>query len=320
VVKGAVAPLVIRQASADPRFRDHAALHVHGIESYIAVPLRRVDGSHFGTLCALDPLPADLHDADLEVFTLLAELVAYVMEEEDRRRQREAEMRALEDFTAIAAHDLRQPLTLLYGRAQMLARQARAGAAPETLAGGVESLLGQTRRAVLLSELLLDTARIEMDALVLEKGPSDLVALAREALEDTAGAAPQHDLRYIGPDAAPLVADGRRLAQVLRNLLDNAVKYSPERRGPIELSIAAPEDGGPLTLTVADSGIGVAEEARGQLFTRHYRAPEALGRNISGSGLGLFIARRIVEAHGGRIWAGASATGGLAVHLELPRG
>ena len=125
---GAVALPVIRQASADPRFREHPAPLLRGIESYIAVPLRRVDGSDFGTLCAFDPRPADLHEADLEVFTLLAELVAYVMEEEDCRRQREAEMRALEDFTAIAAHDLRQPLTLLYGRAQMLARQARKGA------------------------------------------------------------------------------------------------------------------------------------------------------------------------------------------------
>ncbi len=283
----------------------------------MAVPLNRRDGSYFGTLCALDPLPATLAEADFAVFQLLAQLIAFELEADERQQQREAELRALEDFIAIAAHDLRQPLTAVYGRAQLLTRQMRNGKGAADLAGGIEHLLGQARRAVQLSDLLLDVARIEAGGFQLDTAPCDLVAVARQALDDAQFAAPAYTFEFTAPATLPLVADAPRLGQVLRNLLDNGVKYSPDRRGPITLTVQARP--GEARVYVQDSGIGVPSDQIAHLFTRHYRADNAVARHIGGTGLGLYIAQQIVAAHGGRIAADTPAGGGLRVCLTLPR-
>ena len=138
----------INHASRDERFRTHPGLALYGIESYLAVPLRRRDGSYFGTLCTLDPAPTDLAEDAAAIFTLLADLIAFELEADEQGRQQEAQIRALEDVIAIAGHDLRQPLTILLGRLQLLARAARrATLTPEELAARVEELTGQVRRA-----------------------------------------------------------------------------------------------------------------------------------------------------------------------------
>ncbi len=318
---GAVAPLLINKASADPRFSEHPGLHLYGIESYIAVPLSRRDGSFFGTLCALDPLPANLTENDFDVFHLLAQLIAFELEADETQRRREAEHRALEDFISIATHDLRQPLTVMYGQTQLLARRAHNGAPTTEMTAQIDSLLAQTRRAVLLSDMLLDAARIQTDHFTLDKSDFDLVALVRQTLDDVKIAAPGHSFVLDAPPALPMHGDERRLGQVLRHLLDNAAKYSPDKRGPITVaaSRSQEEDGTALAMiSIADQGIGVSDADLARLFERHYRAESATERGISGSGLGLYIARQIVEAHGGSIWAEHGSGGGLVVHIALP--
>jgi signal transduction histidine kinase len=286
----------------------------------MAVPLNRRDGSFFGTLCALDPLPSTLSEDDFAVFHLLAQLIAHELEADERRQQREAEVRSLEDFASIAAHDLRQPLTSLYTRAQLLARHARRDTPAEQVIAEADELVKQARRAVLLSNTLLDMAQIEASDLTLERAECDLASLARDALEDAQGAFPEQSFRSHLPDTLPIIADTQRLGQVIRNLLDNAAKYSPDHRGPIVLTVAepGPEQPDEVYIRVEDSGIGVPAEQLARLFTRHYRATNALDHSISGSGLGLYIVQRIVTAHGGRIWAERAPTGGLAVTVALP--
>lgn len=321
MISGAVAPLLINHASTDPRFQQHPGLHRYGIESYIAVPLHRRDGSYFGTLCALDPQPAFLSDDDFDVFHLLAQLIAFELEADDQHRRREADLRALEDVVAIAAHDLRQPLTALYGRAQLLARRARSGGSTVDLIPGIETLVVQTRRAVQLSDKLLDVARIETGNFHLDRETIDLVVLAQQALEDAQMNAPNHTFFFQAPAALPFQGDSSRLAQVLRNLLDNAAKYTPGDKGAIQLTIETEVDehGASLAhLSVGDAGMGVAEADMGHLFGRHFRAANATTSGVGGSGLGLFITKQIVEAHGGRIWAEPNHPRGLIVHLMLP--
>lgn len=322
MVGGAVAPLRINQASADPRFQSHPGLMLYGIESYIAVPLNRRDGSYFGTLCALDPLPAELSDDHFDVFHLLAQLIAFELEADEQQRHREAEQRALEDFIAIAAHDLRQPLTILQGKAELLARRARRGADPDDLVRRAEELLVQTRRAVALGDVVLDLARLEAGSLTLEFAQFDLVALATQIQSDAQSIAPKHHFVLNAPATLPIAGDERRIGQVLRNLLDNAVKYAPAARGPVVLTISAdPQPGATeqINLSVCDAGLGVADEELPRLFERQYRAPQAVARRIGGSGLGLYIAQQIVEAHSGTIRAEHAAGGGLCVRLTLPR-
>ena len=318
MVKGAVVPLLINRASTDPRFSGHPGLQLHGIESYIAVPLNRRDGSYFGTLCALDPLPANLSADHFAVFHLLAQLIAFELEADEHQQRREAAVLALEDFVAIAAHDLRQPLSALAVQVQLLARRARAGAAAGELADRAEHAVRQIRTTVRLSESLLDMARIEAGSLPLEKTPLDLVALATQLLAEAQTAAPAHTFVLHAPPTLPLTADPERIGQVLRNLLDNAVKYSPQPRGPIQVLLDPQPADAPamIGMQVRDFGIGVPDADLPHLFERRHRAANTGA--IQGSGLGLYIAQQIVALHGGRIWAARAPTGGLDVNLRLP--
>lgn len=313
----------INHASADPRFRAHPGLALHGIESYLAVPLIRRDGSYFGTLCTLDPLPATLDDDAFAIFHLLADLIAFELEADERQREREAHIRSLEDVIAIAAHDLRQPLTVLLGQLQLLARQVRRDAVAPTTAARVEGLIAQARRAIALSGTLLDVTRLETGGLALDHALFDLVALARQTLDDVRTIAPHHTFRLEAPAALPFHGDERRLGQVLRNLLENAAKYAPADSGPVVATLAPHPPTGAATsveIIVRDAGLGVADDQLGRLFDRHYRAPDAVDRGIAGSGLGLYIVHRIVEAHGGGIRAEQAPEGGLLVRLTLPAG
>ncbi|MDP9375426.1 MAG: GAF domain-containing sensor histidine kinase [Chloroflexota bacterium] len=313
--------MLINHASADPRFRNHPGLALYGIESYIAVPLTRRDGSYFGTLCALDPQPTDLGEDAFEIFRLLAQLIAFEMEADEERRRREADLRALEDFIAIAAHDLRQPLTILSGRLQLLVRQVRRSLPAGEVAARLDDLMVQARRAVALSNTLLDVAQMEAGGFTIDRAPLDLMVLARQTVDEVRVVAPQHTFLLEGPDTLPYTGDERRLGQVLRNLLDNAAKYAPAESGPVVLTIedAPMGDGRKWALvTIRDAGLGVPDEELAKIFDRRYRSPRAVEEGISGTGLGLYIVRRIVEAHGGTIRAEHAPGGGLLVRLGLP--
>jgi signal transduction histidine kinase len=293
-------------------------LHLHGIESYIGVPLNRRDGTYFGTLCALDPQPTDLSDTDFEVFQLLSQLISFELEAEEQQAKRASEMRALEDIIAIAAHDLRQPLTVLSGRAELLARQARRGASGDQLLTGLDDIVKQARRATQLSEALLDVAQIEMGGFTVSVTQFDLVTLARQLIEDARTGVPAHSFLLEAPATLLLCADERRIGEVLRNLLDNAAKYSPP--GAILLSLertCTPGEPETVRICVRDHGRGVAEQELPRLFERHYRAPDTARQGVRGTGLGLYIVRQIVEAHGGRVWAENAADGGLRVCLDI---
>lgn len=321
MVGGAVAPLLIQHASDELRFRDHPGLQIHGIESYIAVPLNRRDGSYFGTLCALDSIPAKLSEDDFAILNLLAQLIAFELEADEQQRACEADLRAQEDFIAIAAHDLRQPLTALYGRAQLLARHARQGGLAETLIPGIETLVVQTRRSVQLSENLLDIARLETGEFELSREWFNLVALAQQAVDDAQINTPAHTFIFNAPPQLMFYGDASRLGQVLRNLLDNAAKYTPAERGAVEFTVSeerTDDEGNIVQISVLDAGIGVSADDLPHLFERRFRAANAAASGISGTGLGLYITRQIVEAHGGTIRAERATLGGLAICLVLP--
>lgn len=320
MVGGAVAPLLITHASVDPRFREHPALHLYGIESYIAVPLVRRDGSHFGTLCAFDPRPAPLSEEHFAIFHLLAGLIAFELEADEQQQRRDQALHAMEDFIEVAVHDLRQPLTALLGRAQLLARRAQRGAPAEELALAAAQVASHAHRAASLAAMLLDVARIDTGSFALTRAPVDLVDLARQSIEDVQITAPDHRFELAAPVTLVQKVDEARLGQVLRNLLDNAVKYAPAASGPVRLELGLADDAaaGRVLLRVRDHGKGVAEADLPRLFERMYRTAAAAEQPVSGSGLGLYITRRIIEAHGGQIWAEHAPGGGLQVCILLP--
>ncbi|WP_370663875.1 ATP-binding protein [Massilia forsythiae] len=216
---------------------------------------------------------------------------------------------AQQNFVADAAHELRTPLAALKLQAQSLERAADADArqvAVGRLTAGIE-------RATRLVEQLLVLARQEADPAPLQ--PVDLAAVAARAVADLAGVAQARDidLGLEHADAAAVRGQPDALTILLRNLVDNAVKYTPSG-GTVDVSVLAASGG--VTVTVEDSGPGIPPEERERVFDRFYRVA---GSQASGSGLGLAIIKSIAERHGATLALGASARlGGLEAKVVFP--
>ncbi|MFB0546533.1 MAG: sensor histidine kinase, partial [Anaerolineae bacterium] len=163
---------------------------------------------------------------------------------------------------------------------------------------------------------LLESSIIDAGLLRLELQPVRLLHLARGVIDDIARRTQKHRFLVDFPEYFPIVdADPNRIEQVLRNLLDNAVKYSP-RGGVVVVRGEVRED--EVVISVADQGVGIAPEHLNRLFEKFFRVKTVLGRHVVGSGLGLPIARTIVESHGGRIWAESQVGQGSTFYFTLP--
>ncbi|HEX6656169.1 MAG TPA: ATP-binding protein, partial [Candidatus Limnocylindria bacterium] len=177
----------------------------------------------------------------------------------------------------------------------------------------------QVTRMRRLVEDLLDVSRIDRrGAVSIEPEPIDLAEEVREAVARTGREHPQRTITAEVPDTLPIRADRDRVGQVLTNLLDNAVKYSPEG-GPV--TARAREAGDGVEIEVLDTGLGISADQAEVIFERFFQADVDAGRRFGGLGLGLYITRAIVEAHGGEISAGpnAEAGHGTIIRVTLPR-
>ena len=241
-----------------------------------------------------------------------------LLEAERRARaQAEAALRLRDEFLAVAAHELKTPLTSLRGQAELTIRriERRGVADPEQVRRALEVIRLQVGRLSNLVVRLLDISRLEGGELELERQTVDLVPLVRSVVETMQAETRRHALTLRAPATLTAMVDPQRLQEVLYNLIDNAIRYSP-RGGPVEVELA---EAGPgrVRIAVRDYGMGVAPEKRAQLFTRYF---QAAARPVGGLGLGLYISRRIVELHGGRIWAEFPEDGGSRFVVELPTG
>jgi signal transduction histidine kinase len=233
-------------------------------------------------------------------------------------RQRAA--REKDEFLSIASHELRTPLTGVGVAAQLVERLLeRRPLDEERLRHYVTTLRSQVMRTSRLINDLLDMSRIDAGRLALTSAPVDLVTLAEAASQRQRDAVPEGTGEHIVVRAdQPTITvrgDAARLDQVMTNLLSNAVKYSPEGT-PIEVVLGV--KAGRATVRVVDRGIGVPEAERADIFVPFHRASTAVEAHIQGTGLGLYITRRIVEAHGGTIRLDETPGGGTTVEVTLP--
>ncbi len=217
---------------------------------------------------------------------------------EDITRLKDLE-RLREEWTSVVAHDLRQPVTSINAQAQLLARRA-AKTAPE-LTAKLEHILASARQLNRMIGDLLDVSRIEARRLTLDRQPVELesfaIAVAERMAEELAG----HEVQVRADgDVQMAWADPVRLEQVFANLLSNAAKYGAAG-APIEVAIA--QEGREVAVRVINQGKGIPAEEMPQLFARFYRARSVREGPVAGLGLGLYITRGLVEAHGGRIRA-----------------
>jgi two-component system phosphate regulon sensor histidine kinase PhoR len=229
------------------------------------------------------------------------------------------ELRRLErvrrDFVANVSHEFKTPLTAIQGFAETLLGGALDDKANRT--HFVEIIREHARRLARLTDDLLKLSRIEAGRLELEMRPIRVEALVNGCVETARFKAEAKGLRinvHLPEGIPPVRGDGAQLGEVLQNLLDNALQYTPSG-GQIDVSASANGEG--ITFTVADTGIGIPESELERIFERFYRVDAARSREAGGTGLGLAIARHIVEAHGGRIWVESAVGQGSRFHFRI---
>ena len=234
--------------------------------------------------------------------------MAAELEEVDRMRR---------DLVANVSHELRTPISALQ-------------AVLENLVDGVESpdrdtleaMLRQVERLGRLVSQLLDLSRLESGAVPLQTKPFAVRELLAEATADADFNSQQREAKHldlhvsVSPEQLAVTADPERIHQVLANLLDNAVRHSPERG---KVLIAATEAGPHVRIEVTDEGPGIPEGDAGRVFERFYRSDHARSSSEGGTGLGLAIARWIVELHGGDIRAESADPHGCRMVVLLPK-
>jgi PAS domain S-box-containing protein len=223
--------------------------------------------------------------------------------------------RMKEDFLSVAAHELKTPVTALKGYAQLALK--RIGDLPE--AGPARRFLqtidGQADRITGLVQKLLDVSRIHAGKLELQTSHFDLQALIEPIVDHMRFVSPEHMIEFTKGEPVVVVADMQRIEQVLFNLLDNAVKYSPNG-GVIRLSVEVEEQR--ARVTVVDQGLGIPQEKLPHIFERWYQAHFDTHGDYGGMGLGLYICKEIVEQHGGYMWAHSYGQGGSNIGFALP--
>jgi len=293
-----------------------------GIQSFLAAPLRW-QGEAIGLL-EVDALktgafaPRDVDVAErisLAVSGAVA-LVRRYEAERTARQQAEAAVRIRDDFLSIAAHELKTPVTSIRGATQLAQRRiARQGTlAPAALQQLLLLLDSQSARLSRLVEHVLDLTWDTPAGHPLTAVPTDLAALVREAVRSVSLDPARHPVDLQLP-SQPLMAqvDADRMVQVVIDLLDNAARFSPEG-GRIEVTLV--RDGHSAALAVRDHGAGIPAEQLPHVFERFYQGHA--DTHLSGLGLGLFVARRVVEAHGGTIALIPATGGGTRVVVTLP--
>ena len=223
-----------------------------------------------------------------------------------------------EDMLATTVHDIQQPITGLKGRLQLALRNLT-GPDPdhERVTRMIHQAVEETDRLSAMLSALGSAARVALSRVELHAEPTDLEKIVRTALERLGPETVARSRIDIPPDVVTTgVWDRSLLERVIANLLSNAAKYSGSS-SPIEVTVR--NEQAAVHLAVRDQGIGLAPDELGQLFQRYGRTRRARERGTEGAGLGLYVSRGIVEAHGGRIWAESAGPGhGTIVHFLLP--
>jgi signal transduction histidine kinase len=217
-------------------------------------------------------------------------------------------------LVATVSHELRSPLTAIAGYTDTLLNAGPWDDATEQQF--LEIVAQSAAKLAGLVDNLLDAARVEAGVLHVEPEPVRLERLLEHVVAQRRALAHNHPLHLnIQPELPLANVDPQRVDQILVNLVDNAIKYSPAG-GPITISLSGTPDS--LKVGVSDRGVGLTQDQTERLFQRFYRVEGSLSRSTKGVGLGLYICRSLVEAHGGRIWVDSQPGEGSTFWFTLP--
>ncbi|WP_437927129.1 ATP-binding protein [Sorangium sp. So ce291] len=299
---------------ADVLSRAPAELHPR---SLVAAPLRGRDGQCIGSVQLLDRRDGPFVESDEVLLTQLAQSASVALENARLYNEAQAATRARDDLLAIVSHDLRNPLNTIAITASLLRSDLlqRKDGEEDDAVQLVDRMDRGIQRMTRLIEDLLDASRIEAGRLVVSPRVERGGALVREALEAAASLAEAKGCRVTqGPLDAGLevLADRDRVLQVFSNLLGNALKFTP-KGGVVSVSLCRVAD--LARFSVADTGPGIPPEHQPHLFDRYWKASQ---ESRTGAGLGLYIARGIVEAHHGTVAVESTLGHGTTIHFSLP--
>jgi signal transduction histidine kinase len=222
--------------------------------------------------------------------------------------------RMKEEWTSVIAHDLRQPIGVITMSAEMLP-ELHAGEISKSESATVNHIRSAARSLARMVDDLIDVSRLEAHRLSLERSWFDPERLVRETLEHLKHLTGRSRIDVSASTATPVFVDEGRFEQILGNLVSNAVKYG-ERDGDIQVRLTRRDDH--VLFSVANRGRGIPQHELSALFTRFGRSSTSHGAGVPGLGLGLYIARGLVEAHGGRMWAESVPGDTTTFHFSLP--
>ncbi len=328
-VLGAVAATATeRHGSADAiDTGDPDGLRALGLEWVLAVPIL-AGGRLLGVVATVGARGRPLDDRTRRMAASVADRAGPALQNaqlwsdlQDRMAREQAAQRIKDDFLSIVSHELRTPLTSIQGYSQLLEGRLRGELAGESkVMAHLRVIRSQVSRMRRLVDDLLDVSRIDRRGGVsIEPTDFDLAEEVRGAATRIGREHADRRIEVMTPERLDVRADRDRLDQVLTNLIENAVKYSPDG-GPVR--VVAERRGGEVEVRVSDAGIGIPPEHRDHVFERFYQADGDAGRRrFGGLGLGLYISRAIIDAHGGRIWAAPNLEDGTGsvFGFRIPR-
>ena len=310
---------VYREDMTDMRFSEEREFLDLGLHSRIAAPLLQGPRA-IGMISLVRKEPDAFKRQERELVGLLGRLVASAVQNiraYEAERSTVEELRRLSalraDFVSLVSHELRTPMAAVIGSARTLQQRWRE-LTPDQRESFLELIAGETTRLATLIGDVLDTSRIEAGTFSYRFGDVDLAQLVRDSVATATLASDEVALRSEIRDPLPRVrGDAERLHQVLTNLIDNAIKYSPAGE---EVEVRAYAEDGHVRIDVRDHGPGVAREDQRLIFEKFGRVSSGNAR--PGTGLGLFIARSIAEAHGGTLDVHSVPQHGATFTLAIP--
>lgn len=292
------------------------------LASLLILPLRTRREILGALVIAANTSERAMSDENLPLAEMLTERASLAIdnaklytEQVEARRKVEDLSRLKDEFLSIASHELRTPVTSIKGYTQLaktLIRENDLATSEEYL----DIALDQIDRMSRLILELLDVSRIETGRLEIRREPIEWTAFVREVVGRHHTSVTDHRFHVNLPDDSMIVSGDRdRLQQVLGNLLENAVKYSPEGT---EIFVSVEPRNSDVVTSVCDRGIGIPTDELAMVFERFHRGRQVSSTNYGGLGLGLYITRQIVERHGGTIWVESKEGAGTTFYFSLP--